>query len=562
VGAAPAGAAPAHAPGPPPRLAEGVELIGVYEGSGFKEPPHIARRGDGQVIQLTELLFLVAEAVDGRRDEAAIAEAVTERYGRAVNAENVEFLIGEKLRPLGVLADADGSSPQRKKASPLLALRMRREVVPEATVQRVARLFAPLFWPPVLVGVLAALLAFDAWLFLSHGVAGGLRHALYDPLLLLAMFGAIILATAFHEVGHASACRYGGARPGGMGMGVYIVWPAFYCDVTDAYRLGKGGRLRTDLGGIYFNGIFVLLCGAAYFLTGLEPLLLLAAMQHMIIVQQLLPLLRFDGYYVLSDLTGVPDILARIKPILRSLLPGREPDERVTELKSWVRTVVTVYVVLLVPVLALMFSWLIIGAPRMLATAYDSGVRLVDEMSGDDPARMALGAVQLLALALPCLGLAVTSYRTTRMAGSGLFRWASGSTTRTALASVAAAAVVGFAAWTLWPNGDYTPIRPGERGTVGEAISALPAAASGRPTVSREVREAGDGPREPERREDRPDRAATPEPTATATPESAATPDPVATATPEPELTAEPTATATATPEPTVTATPTATATP
>jgi putative peptide zinc metalloprotease protein len=561
VGAAPAGAAPAHAPGPPPRLAEGVELIGVYEGSGFKEPPHIARRGDGQVIQLTELLFLVAETVDGRRDASAIAEAVTERYGRAVNAENVEFLIDEKLRPLGVLADADGSSPQRKKASPLLALRLRREVLPEGAVNRIARLFTPLFWPPVTAGVLLALAAFDAWLFFSHGVAGGLRHALYEPLLMLGLFGAIVAATAFHEFGHASACRYGGARPGGMGMGVYIVWPAFYCDVTDAYRLDKAGRLRTDLGGVYFNGIFALLCGAAYFATGFEPLLLLAGLQHMIAAQQMLPLLRFDGYYVLSDLTGVPDILARIKPILRSLLPGREPDERVTELKSWVRTVVTVYVVLLVPVLALLFAWLVLGAPRMLATAYDSGSRLVDEMSAGDPAKMALGVLQLLALALPCLGLAVTGYRTSRMAGTGLLRWASGSPARTALASVVAAAVVCFTAWTLWPNGDYTPIRPGERGTVGEAISALPAAASGRPTVSRQVRDADDA-REPGRRDDRPEREAMPEPTATATPESAATPDPVATATPEPELTAEPTATATATPVPTVTATPTATATP
>ena len=67
-------------------------------------------------------------------------------------------------------------------------------------------------------------------------------------------FGAVVLATVFHEIGHASACRYGGAKPGVLGAGIYVVWPVFYCDVTDAYRLGKAGRLRTDLGGVYFNG--------------------------------------------------------------------------------------------------------------------------------------------------------------------------------------------------------------------------------------------------------------------------------------------------------------------
>ena len=72
-------------------------------------------------------------------------------------------------------------------------------------------------------------------------------------------------------------------------------------------------------------------------------------MQHLIVLQQLLPLLRFDGYYVLSDLTGVPDILSRIKPIFRSLVRGRRNEPRVAELKPWVRVVVTAYLLALVP---------------------------------------------------------------------------------------------------------------------------------------------------------------------------------------------------------------------
>ena len=45
----------------PPKLAEGVELLGEYEDSGFKEPHYVARRADGQVIQLSRLLHVVAE---------------------------------------------------------------------------------------------------------------------------------------------------------------------------------------------------------------------------------------------------------------------------------------------------------------------------------------------------------------------------------------------------------------------------------------------------------------------------------------------------------------------
>ena len=50
---------------PPPALADGVQLLGTAEGSGYREPPALVRRADGQTLQLTRLLYLVLEAADG-----------------------------------------------------------------------------------------------------------------------------------------------------------------------------------------------------------------------------------------------------------------------------------------------------------------------------------------------------------------------------------------------------------------------------------------------------------------------------------------------------------------
>ena len=181
--------APARAPRTlPPRLADGVELLGEFEDSGFENPPHLARRADGQVIQLTELLHLVAEAADGERDEAQIADVVSEGFGRRVSADNIRFLVEKKLRPLGVLAAADGSSPRLRKADPLLALKYRTALVPAPAVQRLARVFGWLFSPLVLVLALGALVAFDVWLLFEHGVAASLRSALYEPVIMLGLF--------------------------------------------------------------------------------------------------------------------------------------------------------------------------------------------------------------------------------------------------------------------------------------------------------------------------------------------------------------------------------------
>src|SRR4051794_18302413 len=392
--------------------ADGIELIGEYEGSGFKEPPLLVRRGDGQMIKLPRLLYLIVAAADGCRDPATVAAVVTERYGKRVGAQSVSHLVEQKLRPLGVLALADGPTPKLPKPAPVIALRHRRPPHARRGVNAIARGFTWLHMPIAEAAVLAAITALDVWLFGIHGVAGGMRAVLYNPTLLLGVLLSVIVATAFHEIGHASACLYSGARPGVVGVGVYLVWPAFYCDVSDAYRLDRPGRLRTDLGGVYFNGIFALLAGLAYFATGQEALLLVAFVQHTIILQQLVPLLRFDGYYVLSDLTGVPDILSRIKPIFASLVPGGRRQPLVAELKPWVRVVVTLYLLLLVPTLGFMIVSTVIAAPRMLATAYDSVGMQVDHIraAADAPA-VALGAFQSGALVLPIAAIAVSLLR-------------------------------------------------------------------------------------------------------------------------------------------------------
>src|SRR5256885_6920692 len=151
-----------------PRLAHGIDLIGKYEGSGFKEPPYIARRADGQVIQLAPLLYLMAELADGQHTNEEIAAAVSEAIKRGVSADNVRQLADERLRPLGVIAPADGSEPELQQADPPLALTLRASIVPERVVNAVTRIFKPLFFPPVIVLVLAGLVAMDVWLFRSE----------------------------------------------------------------------------------------------------------------------------------------------------------------------------------------------------------------------------------------------------------------------------------------------------------------------------------------------------------------------------------------------------------
>ena len=93
--------------------------------------------------------------------------------------------------------------------------------------------------------------------------------------------------------------------------------------------------------------------------TGWHAVLLVIATQMLQMVRQLAPLVRFDGYHVLADLTGVPDLYQRIGPTLLGLLPGRWRDPEATVLKPWARAVVTAWVLVVVPLLlaVLLLAW-------------------------------------------------------------------------------------------------------------------------------------------------------------------------------------------------------------
>lgn len=482
---------------PIPALADGVQLRGVMDASGFKEPPCLARRADGQTVQLTDLLFRVLESIDGHRDAAAIAAAVSETIDKRASADNVSYLIEEKLRPLGLLKRPDGSEPEVQKANPLLALKFRYVLSDERTTHRVTAPFARLFLLPIVLAVLAGFSAMTIWLLFSEGIAGGTRQVLYQPGLLVLMFALTAASAGFHEFGHAAALRHGGGTPGVMGAGLYLVWPAFYTDVTDSYRLPRRDRLRTDLGGLYFNMVFALATFGVWAVTGFDALLLIVPLQLLQMVQQLLPFVRLDGYHILADVTGVPDLFARIKPTLASLKPGSEDDTRVTALKPWVRVVVTTWVLLVIPLLLMALVFAVVTLPRVAATAWDSlGLQrqAVSQAFADgDPLAILAGVLSIGALCLPLLSTLYLLGRLVTRVGRGAWSRTDGRPAARAGLAVGGAALAAVAAFVWWPNGEYRPIQPGERGRIQDTVSSVRQLPTGRPSLTPEQEAELDG---------------------------------------------------------------------
>lgn len=459
-----------------PAPADGVQLAGEVAGSGYRTPPALVRRADGQVVQLTRLLYLVLREVDGRRTFAEIAERVGTTYGRPVSADNVRTLVRDQLRPLGLLRREDGTEPELRRSDPLLGLRFRYVVTDPALTRRLTAPFAGLLHPVLVTLVVAGFLAVCWWVLFERGLASATHAALYQPEMLLTVFAITVLSAGFHEFGHAAAARYGGATPGAMGMGLYLIWPAFYTDVTDSYRLDRAGRVRTDLGGLYFNAIVAVAMYAVWWATGWEALLLIIATQILQMLRQLTPLVRFDGYHVLADLTGVPDLYQHIKPTLLGLLPRNWGRPQV--LKPWARAVVTLWVAVVVPLLLVTLGLLVFAFPRIAATAWDSLTEewrgLVSDARHGDVLGATAEVLSIVAVALPLLGMVYLVVRVLQRVSAAVWRRTEGHPGRRAVAAGTAGLLLAGVAWAWWPDGEaYRPIRPYERGAVQDVGLAL-----------------------------------------------------------------------------------------
>ena len=419
--------------------AAGLELLGEVAGSGYKAGIALVRRSDGQVVQLGPLMYGLLEEIDGTRDREAVAGAMSKRLGRRLETEHVARL-GDKLAGHGLLAGSEDKAPPR--LNPLLALRWKVLVSDPTLTKRIAAPFQWLFRHWALILVLAGFAAVLWFVLLHKGLASATAQAFDSPELLLLVLGLTIASAAFHEIGHAAACRYGGGRPGGMGAGIYMVWPAFYTDVTDAYRLPRRDRLRTDLGGIYFNAVIAVVTLAVWLAVRVDALLLLVALQMLEIVKNLSPVIRSDGYHILSDATGVPDLYAHMGPTLRRLLPWtrREP----SALTGRARLLVTAWVLVVVPVLASMALSAILLFPKLAASAWVSGSDLVSALSrqaGDgEMLPLLASSARSFALVLPVLGVLLLVQLLVRSTARKARAWSAGRPRRQAVVLAATAA--------------------------------------------------------------------------------------------------------------------------
>lgn len=134
---------------------------------------------------------------------------------------------------------------------------------------------------------------------------------------------ALTFAKLCHEFGHAYMAKRAGCRVQSMGLAFMVMLPMFYTDVSDAWRVNdRRSRLLIGAGGVLAELLLACIALLAWSLLPDGPartaaFMLASATWITTLVINLNPFMRFDGYFLISDLWGVDNLQNRAFALCR-----------------------------------------------------------------------------------------------------------------------------------------------------------------------------------------------------------------------------------------------------
>lgn len=171
-----------------------------------------------------------------------------------------------------------------------------------------------IFWPALVI-----LLLFLSGIYLNYASFTKLPNEVY-----LQTIGLVYLSVFIHELGHIAACNRFRIRHGEVGFGFYLyIFPVLYADVSNIWQAARQHRIITNLGGIFSQLLYSSLLSGAYLVTGYKPLLIASMAVAASALWQLNPFVRYDGYWLLSDLTNTPNLLTKAAYIIKEHVSWR-----------------------------------------------------------------------------------------------------------------------------------------------------------------------------------------------------------------------------------------------
>lgn len=177
----------------------------------------------------------------------------------------------------------------------------------------------------------------------------------------------LILMCLFHEIGHASACKYYKAPIGNVGFGIAGFRPVMFANVSGAWYLNQKQRIIVNIGGVYFQTIFAALLTVLSLQTNSTSLYYVSKTIIISVFLQFYPFYRMDGYWLVSDLMGEPNLYSDAINLLQNKFKTKELKLTKRQKTLLLYFILTEFVVIASLLLFLIDNWgVIICIPEKL----------------------------------------------------------------------------------------------------------------------------------------------------------------------------------------------------
>jgi putative peptide zinc metalloprotease protein len=298
----------------------------------------------GQYFRMTEPAYFFVGLLDGRRTVGEAWDACNAQLADAAPTQRECIEVLGKLRLFGLLLGdvplaADMVLERKRQARSRWWLKRTGRGMflsipllnPEPWLERHAYLLRAVWSRAGLIAWLVVVLS-GGGVLLLHLREFGSRFdtaAMLAPGNLLWVMVVFLVLRVLHEFGHATACKAMGGRSTEIGL-LLIAWvlPLPYCDATSAWRFPETWRrVLVSAAGmmaeLFAAGVAAFVWAGTRGSGGLAQTLAyntILVSGVTTIVFNINPLLRYDGYYILSDVAGTPNLAQRARDFWRFLL--------------------------------------------------------------------------------------------------------------------------------------------------------------------------------------------------------------------------------------------------
>jgi multidrug efflux pump subunit AcrA (membrane-fusion protein) len=292
-----------------------------------KDP--IARRYFRFTEGQAALLALMEEPIDA----TSLALAVSEKFGQTISPESINAFFKSLEQKLlldtpQVRETLEAMGGQQRKERNLLYWKL-AAIDPERVfawlLPRTRWAFTPAFH---VIGILTILCGFEIFYSNWHELSASAPR-LFSGYGLLLIFPVIFMVVTIHEFSHGLTCRHFGGKVHEVGFMLIYFQPAFYCDVSDSWLFpSRRNRLWVTLAGGYVQFIVWGMCAIVWRITDPDTLISHAALTVLLYsgLQSLInfnPLIKLDGYYMLSDYLEIPNLRAKAAKTVWNWVAGK-----------------------------------------------------------------------------------------------------------------------------------------------------------------------------------------------------------------------------------------------